>query len=262
MHTIEDLLNRRTDLSTFLVHFTRDTQAPPATARDNLLNILQSRRLEARNTYGMAKSLAERFPAVADTQNTVCFTETPLEHAWMMCADIEGRTHPLSGYGLAFTKSFARIQGVNPVWYLDITPTGRRWLTNPVEQLRDDAVKAAIPAGAADPDPVALARSLILVLTPFIDQMGNPSRIRRKEFWWEREWRHVGHLQFATTDLVVAFAPEHEHTILRDSLAGHPAYAAKTPRFVDAQWGLERMIGTLAGVPDLGPFPQLPASDS
>ena len=53
MPTIESLLHRRTDLSTFLVHFTRDTPTPSAAARDNLLSILGSQRLEARNTYGM-----------------------------------------------------------------------------------------------------------------------------------------------------------------------------------------------------------------
>lgn len=30
MTAIESLLHRRTDLSTFLVHFTRDTEMPPA----------------------------------------------------------------------------------------------------------------------------------------------------------------------------------------------------------------------------------------
>lgn len=106
---------------------------------------------------------------------------------------------------------------------------------------------------------MTLAMAPILQLTPFIDQMGNPSGIR-KEFWWEREWRHVGHLQFAATDLVVVFAPEYEHGTLRGFLARHPGYEATMPQFVDAQWGLERMIGTLAGVSDLGPFPQSPAS--
>jgi len=101
---IESLLHRRTDLSTFLVHFTRDTEMPSAAARDNLLTILRDRRLEARSSFGMAKELAEQFPAVAATQNTVSFTETPLEHAWMMCSDIEGRRIRFNGYGLAFTS--------------------------------------------------------------------------------------------------------------------------------------------------------------
>ena len=254
MPTIESLLHRRTDLSTFLVHFSRDTEMPSATARDNLLSILRSQRLEARNTYGMAKDLAAKFPEVAAAQNTVCFTETPLEHAWTMCADIEGRSIRFNGYGLAFTKAFARRQGVNPVWYLDITP-GHDWLTNPIKQLITEAVRTATPDGATDPSPVTLASAPALQLTPFIDQMGNPSGIR-KEFWWEREWRHVGDLRFAAKDLVVVFAPEHEHGTVRDSLAEDPDYEAVMPKLMDTQWGLERMIATLAGVSDLGPFPQ------
>ena len=254
MPAIESLLHRRTDLSTFLVHFTRDTEMPSAAARDNLLTILRDRRLEARSSFGMAKELAEQFPAVAATQNTVSFTETPLEHAWMMCSDIEGRRIRFNGYGLAFTKAFARRRGVNPVWYLDITP-GHDWLTTPVNQLVADAVAAATPGGATGPDPVTLAAAPILQLTPFIDQMGTPTRIP-KEFWWEREWRHVGHLSFAATDLVVVFAPEQEHSIMQDSISGYRGYTTAMPGLVDAQWGLERMIAALADVSEPGPFPQ------
>lgn len=252
MPTIENLLHRRTDLSTFLVHFTRDSETPPAAARDNLLSILGSRRLEARNTFGMAKELAERFPEVKATQNTVCFTEAPLEHAWMICEDIDGRRIRFNGYGLAFTKAFARRRGVNPVWYLDITP-GHRWLTNPIEQLRSDAVQAATPAEATDP--AALAMSPVLELTPFIDQTGNPAGTP-KEFWWEREWRHVGDLEFTAADLVVVFAPGQEHAIIQESMSGYRGCKAAMPSLVDARWGLERMIAALAGVSEPGPFPQ------
>lgn len=219
--------------------------------------MLRSQRLEARNTFGMAKELAVKFPEVAATQKTVCFTETPLEHAWTMCADIQGRSIRFNGYGLAFTKAFARRQGVNPVWYLDITP-GHDWLTKPIEQLIDGAVRTATPDGAAAPYPATLASAPALRLAPFIDQMGTPSGTR-KEFWWEREWRHVGDLRFTAKDLVVVFAPEHDHGALRDSLAGDPDYEEVLPRLVDVQWGLERMIATLAGVADHGPFPQWPA---
>jgi hypothetical protein len=44
MATIEELLHRRTDLSTFLVHFTRDYGTPEVPARENLLSILLGRR--------------------------------------------------------------------------------------------------------------------------------------------------------------------------------------------------------------------------
>jgi hypothetical protein len=261
MATIEGLLQRRTDLSTFLVHFTRSYDGRPAC--DNLVSILRGRRVEARSVYGMAGRLVERFPALADGQKTVCFTETPLEHAWMMCSNIEGRSVQFDGYGIAFTKTFARRRGVNPVWYLDITPRGGRdWLTVPVDQLLDQAIEDATPPGATTPDLEELASAPILRLTPFIEQMGNPSGIR-KEFWWEREWRYMGDLTFGTLDIVVVFAPEDEHESLRGRLSRTPEGTSATPTiaesdmpaFVDAQWGLERMIGALAHVWDLGPFP-------
>jgi len=252
MATIEDLLHRRNDLSTFVVHFTRDT--PPSSAYENLLSILTGWCLRASNTYGMAKNLADRFPEVAATQRTVCFTETPLEHAWMMCSDIDNREVQFNGYGVAFTKTFARRRGANPVWYLDITP-GRDWLTNPINQMVREAEEAASPGGST-PDTAGLSEAPILRLTPFIEQMGRPGAAgRRKEFWWEREWRHVGELHFTPNDIVVVFAPETAHAALQNALAADANYIDRMPKIIDANWGLERMIGVLAGVTDLGPFP-------
>ncbi len=264
MATIEELLHRRTDLSTFLVHFTREYDQ--RSARDNLVSILRDVRIEARNVYGMADQLARRFPALAEGQKTVCFTETPLEHAWMMCSEIRGRRVQFDdGYGVAFTKTWARRRGINPVWYLDITRRGGPdWLTVSIGKLLDQAEQAAIQPGATRPDLDVLEQAPILRLTPFIEQMGNPSGIP-KEFWWEREWRHIGDLTFYPRDIVVVFAPEDDHDSLEarlrrklKSASSKPAIASNMPAFVDARWGLERMIGALAGVwgPDLGPFPE------
>jgi uncharacterized protein YceH (UPF0502 family) len=55
---IEELLHRRSDLSTFVVHFTRDSGR--ASARENLEAILYSQTIEARTVYGMAKNLAAK----------------------------------------------------------------------------------------------------------------------------------------------------------------------------------------------------------
>lgn len=254
---IENLLHRRTDLSTFLVHFTRDSDDGTATGRDNLLSILKDGKLRARRTYGMAGDLADRFPDVARTQRTVCFTETPLEHAWMMCRPIAGRRFQFNGYGLAFTKAFARSRGVNPVWYLDISQRGREWLTEPVRRLVDAAEASAISKETGDTDGSALAFADILRLTPFIEQMG-PTRDGRKEFWWEREWRHVGDLGFEPEHVVVAFAPEDQQPCLRAMLTEATADWYDDLTFIDVNWGLERIIGALANVQaaDLGPFPQ------
>jgi hypothetical protein len=252
MATIEQLLHRRTDLSTFVVHFTRSAQ--DTSALDNLRSILSDRKLEARIAYGMARDLTTEFPSLEGSQSVVCFTETPLEHAWMMCSDIDTRTVQFNGFGVAFTKAFARRRGANPVWYLDITP-GHDWLTKAVDSLRDAAkAEAADPwNGGVDLDRLAMAP--ILKLTPFIEQMGNPAGVR-KEFWWEREWRHVGDVYFDVGDIVVVFAPESEHPSLEAWLAGNRDYQTRMPKLIDVDWGLERMIGALTGISDLGPFPQ------
>ncbi len=262
MKTIEELLHRRGDLSTFVVHFTRDTGAgprPPATAQANLLSILTNRTIWAGRTFGSATRLLN-IPQVAATQRVVCFTETPLEHAWMMCEEIPNRDLSFNGYGVAFTKTFVRRRGVNPVWYLDITPGfgipgGHDWLTNDVEALLNEAEQAAM--GHDGFDPVKLAQSPILRLTPFIEQMGPLRGGLRKEFWWEREWRCVGDLSFTPADIVVVFAPEADHDLIRDRLTAHEAYEAM-PHLVDATWGLERMIAAIVGVDDVGPFPTAP----
>jgi hypothetical protein len=196
---------------------------------------------------------------VADTQRTVCFTETPLEHAWMMCRPIAGRRFRFNGYGLAFTKAFARSRGVNPVWYLDISRGGRRgeWLTKPVDRLVNAAEASAPNKETGATDGSALASADILLLTPFIEQMG-PTADGRKEFWWEREWRHVGDFSFEPEHIVVAFAPEDQQASLRGRLKEATDDWYDDLTFIDVNWGLERIVGALANVDagDLRPFPQ------
>ena len=60
----------------------------------------------------------------------------------------------------------------------------------------------------------------------------------RKEFSWEREWRHVGHFEFDIAELALVIAPEMYHEWLQTNYPERPC--------VDARWSLERMIGVLA----------------
>lgn len=144
MAKIEDLLHRRTDLSTFLVHFTR----PPGSmsAKQRLTSILWEERIRAVNPMGMAAKHAFEVEEMRRTffksQCVVSLTETPLEHAWMMCHEIEARQHEFAPYGIAFTKAWGRSIGINPVWYLDISRRGIDWLTKPVNSM----IKAATEA--------------------------------------------------------------------------------------------------------------------
>jgi hypothetical protein len=245
--SIESLLQRRSDLSTFLVHLTRDQEVQ--TGRDRLLAIVENLRIEARNPFGMAKDHEGELAEFGLSAKTVCFTETPLEQSWMMISNIEGRSIRLSEYGLVFTKTIARKKGCNPIWYLDMTP-GHDWLTVPVNALVASAIASLRLGDTSEP------AIQVLKLAPFIEQMG-PTTTGRKEFWWEREWRKLGDLSFLPSDVVALFAPESDHKALRRQIYSLPDWADQLPKILDPNWGQERMIGVLAGIPSdqLGPFP-------
>jgi hypothetical protein len=256
---IEELLHRRHDLSTFVVHLTRNFGE--ADARANLLDILIGMVIEARTPMGVGSAYFTTDPAFAATQRTVCFTETPLEQIWMMCEDIEGRTVQLQPYGLVFTKTWARRKGANPVMYVDITP-GHSWLTGPINAM----LAAADDGHALDQDgdawtQVDLAGSPIARLTPFFEPMGRPANVRR-EWWWEREWRRAGHVGFHWHDVVAVLVPAEDHDLFAAAFEQrrhdhHYGPPLRPLRYLDPRWGLERMVAALVELPeaDIGPFP-------
>lgn len=241
---IEELLARRTDLSTFLVHLTRSFGG--VSAKKRLKKILADDLIKATSPFGHAVSLLKSGDHDTDSQKCVCFTETPLEHVGSLLGDIEDRTCEFEPYGIAITKRQGRKRGVNPVWYIDITP-GHDWLTNPLNEL----VQAAI-----DDDDTEFADSPIAKLTPFIEQMGRGAGAMgggyRKEFWWEREWRHVG--DFSLPGRAIVLCPEDEREEFRAILnADECTLKAK---LIDPRWGLEQIIARLAGFDDsdVGPM--------
>lgn len=271
---IDSLLHRRPDLSTFLVHLT----AASPDAETNLISILTARTLAARNPYGLLRDHAldnrETNPTLFQSQLVVCLTETPLEHVWMMCEDIADRSHPLSPYGLAFSKPWARGEGANPVWYLDILRTGhhgRDWLNKALANIAKRTVRSGGEryedpfnlTDGAEPESVGLPldQSPIAEVTPFIETMGpigQTGAVRRREFWWEREWRYRGDLTFSWSNVVAVFAPAPRHADLRTVLKEQAQSGEAPPAILDPRWGLERMIAALADVPEehAGPLPQ------
>jgi hypothetical protein len=229
---INEILYRRTDLSTFIVHLTRDLQSK--TAKENLVSIIKDDKIKAMNPFGHNCDRFNQERAVLELHKCVCFTEATLENLYLFFQDIDGRKCNFKPYGIAITKKIARDMGVNPVWYLDITPGGgREWLTKSVDQLVQAALKVEEPA--LEP---------IFKLTPFIEQMGNGNggrRKYRKEFWWEREWRHVG--DFILPDYIV-LCPESEISEF-ESLRVSQNHAIRA--CIDPCWGLEMIISKLAG---------------
>lgn len=227
---IVEILNRRSDLSTFLVHLTRDSER--ASAADNLRNIIKTRRIEARTIFGHLRRRLEKLGKDLKSQKCVCFTETPLEYTHMLVSEIEDRKFRFGPYGVALTKRIARQRGVNPVWYVDMTP-GHEWLTNNLDRLADRFVEG----GFEDHDTVRLF--------PFIDHMGSGPATAgggyKKEFWWEREWRFAG--DFLLPETVICLCPEEEIPAYKEVLESVGIKGS----CVDPLWSLEKIIAKLAG---------------
>lgn len=245
---IEQILARRTDLSTFLVHLTRSSE--DNSALDNLIHILTEQCIKAVSPFGMAYLKLQNHRDDLDSQKTVCFTETPLENVSLLTENITGRNIQFAPYGIAIARKQARRVGVNPVWYLDITP-GHDWLTNPINSLVDQAISV----GDFRNQPIAM-------IAPFLEQMGTFTgvggeleRTYRKEFWWEREWRHVGNFNLPAKYIILC--PSAEILQVKAAVdALDELVAPSKVSYIDPRWSLEMIIGKLAGLgsDDLGAF--------
>lgn len=93
-----------TDMSDFVVHFTREYGGK--SAYDNMLSILANKVIKAKNSFGMAKSIAPDH----DSQMTVCFSEVPL-HRLIRLAKAR------SDYGIVFRKDSVIHRKGNPILY-------------------------------------------------------------------------------------------------------------------------------------------------
>jgi hypothetical protein len=242
---IRNILQRRTDLSTFVVHLTRRQNATHS-AQDALVGIALSGRLEARTPLGWAKTEDDKSDPAKQSQRVVCFSETPLEYIHSMVGPIDGRAIAMEPYGIALPKLKARKLGINPVWYIDMTTgTGdsHEWgLSKALDSLRDRTIEAA----AADDRGFHAANPAKLF--PFIEQMGTwPTS--SKEFWWEREWRHAGHLALPATS-VMWLCPENEIEVIQRRVG------RELSPWIDPRWGVEVIVAHLAGFPsaDVSPF--------
>jgi hypothetical protein len=240
--SIQEVLNRRTDLSTFVVHLTRDREesADTDTAAENLASIIRERRLRALTPMGWAKALDDPNDSSRQSQRVVAFSETPLEQVYSLFAEIEGRSINLRPYGLVLTKIIARMLGVNPVWYVDMTTRGGRdWEeARALDALRESAVEA----GDFHTSPVAK-------VLPYFEWMGTwPSN--KKEFWWEREWRHRGDLDLTQyQNRIIWLCPEAEHDAFSGLVrAAWPEELTRPPTFLDPSWGMEQVVARLCGL--------------
>jgi len=206
---VRELLEGRSDLSTFLVHFTRP-QDDGTTGRSVLLKILNDQTIKASRVHGIGKSLLEGSP-VEHLFAVVCMSEAPMTHWSMLCSEIPGRSWRFAPYGLVFSKDWARGFSFNPVWYLNTAP-GQDWLTQPLNELAEIAKsgQALTKNGDAGLEKVRFRDSQIAKLLPFVETAGVG-----KDFSWEREWRRVGSVAFLPRQTVAVLVPEEDQPAFR-----------------------------------------------
>ena len=195
MLRMDEMLARRSDLSTFVVHLTRDTDT--GTARENLQAILRQYCLRTFSAMGLAARGFEPGSPEWQSQRVVAFTESPLEHLQAFFVPlVEKRRNQFQPYGLAFNKKQARDKGINPVWYVDSTSgVGTASPTRAIKRL----LRQAKDAGDFVSSPMAK-------VAPFVETMGSTGSWR-KEFSWEREWRHPGDLHFVPDNVAGISVP-------------------------------------------------------
>ncbi|QOZ07512.1 abortive infection system antitoxin AbiGi family protein [Bradyrhizobium sp. CCBAU 51765] len=172
-----------TDMSDYVVHFARDYEQK--SAYENVLSILASRVIKAKNPFGLVR---EKAPD-PKSQRVVCFSEIPLHRLRRLA---EAR----SEYGVVFRKDFVIHRGANPIMYAykdhDVTA----------------ALKKIAKGAKKDPD------HPIWTITPFVDapgKYGNSTYF----FEWEREWRKIGHFKFSEDDVAFLIIPESSHKAAR-----------------------------------------------
>ena len=106
-----------------------------------------------------------------------------------------------------------------------MTPGRTSALPPALDELRE---QAALAPDGFDSHPASK-------ILPFIEAMGTWTG-SRKEFSWEREWRHLGDFGFSWLDVALVLCPEAEV----DDFEALGPYNA-----VDPSWSLERMIATV-----------------
>lgn len=207
------------DMSPDVIHITRGENA--LQSYENLLSILDSGCLEARNPFGAAR---KNCPDPA-SQRAVCFTEVPVH---LVSRIIRRRLpdDPSSWNGIAFRKPFVVGRGGGPIMYAyDGTPHA-------------DALEAMMQAAWSTPHP---ASAPVWRITPFVDLTGRHGTY----FWeWEREWRLVGDLRFEPADVSCLIVPEQYHgdatRHFLNAIGGKSGHKAYLCPLIDATWSSER----------------------
>jgi hypothetical protein len=234
-------VQKRDDLSRFLIHLTRDLK--DSSAKDNLIGILKDKKIEARNAHCLVMHKLEqmRFTKLLRWQfNSVCFTEAPLSQVSQLTRLIPKRSIELRPYGVVFWKDHLMDCGANPAIYLNAQGNSlSRYLIKQFEEIFKD-VQSLKSLKAAEERHYKSIIQLYALLNVFN---------RERNFMWEREWRHMGDLSFKYSDLVAIIAKNPQSFLeeCEDRLSPivYGKYIKRIP-IIDPSWHLEEVVEALA----------------
>lgn len=208
-----ELKMMKNDVASFLVHLTRNVENY-GDARNNLQNILNTKKIFAFNCKGMFYNLKEYW---LETKS-VCFSEIPLTHI-KYALEMPGRDIKFEPYGLVFTQEYLQSRGANPVMYLNT--------------YLSEEIKNAITDLINKPE----LRSSIEKIIAFFDTFGMDGGQKTYDFFWEREWRFRGDLDFDYSDVLLGICKDEDIAF----------FSEKYPiKFISPFMSVEEIIKTLS----------------
>ena len=229
----------RSDISKFLVHLTRNTRN--VSAEDNLINMLQSKTIEARNHHCL---FSPKINAMGFTQKlrnafkTVCFTEAPLNQIYKLAAEDFPRRIKLQPHGLVFWRDEMLNSGANPAIYLNADGTSlREYLLSEFDRHFEEVNSMSKLKQYED------NYKEIVHYYSLVNLMSG-----RHDFSWEREWRHSGDFKFKYSD-VVAIVTENPEKFLRKcekQLSTRRGNFIKRIPIISADWSYEDVVEEMA----------------
>jgi len=232
--------NSREDMSRFLVHLTRDYDG--LSAKDNLINILNDKTIEARNAHCLVMHKIKEMDfstVLQDEFCTVCFTEAPLTQIKQLVKNIEGRRIKLEPYGLVFWKEELFDRGASPAIYLNAKGTSvSRFLLDEFNDIFKNikTLKKLQKVESSHYKNIVNYYSLINIVND------------KHDFMWEREWRHHGDFKFKYVDIVAIIAnkPDEFETLCKKECDPKVfAYLERLP-VIAPGWTYEELIEEFA----------------
>jgi hypothetical protein len=210
---------RRSDLSFFLVHLTKGEGISP---KGNLIDILTEEPDGKCRLHGSPQGLFTKVDDVdQNLLKAVSFTEAPLDQIKHFAHPIKGDpTRKYSQYGIVFSQEFIRNKGGNPCFY--------------VNTYRGKQLKKAVLDLVHVPN---FRLRDCAKLLPFFNIFGPSGLGYPADFYWEREWRVPGSLEFTLKDVFVGLCADEDVEEFMNRFQEVP--------FISPDWSYDRILSPL-----------------